>query len=107
MLRGFAGNTKRLMNRINSAPSQNMCFDVSLKKIQDFQPMIGENLFLDFETGRVHSYFLICVCIKILKVLDGYCGSGGFLSKSMTNMIQESNGVKRDKGTGSLSHLRY
>ena len=42
---------------------------------------------------KVFTFLIECICIKMLKVLDGYCGSGGFLSKSMTNMIQESNGV--------------
>ena len=42
---------------------------------------------------KVFTFLIECICIKMMKVLDGYCGSGGFLSKSMTNMIQESNGV--------------
>ena len=33
------------------------------------------------------------------RVLDGCCGSGGFLVKSMANMIQESGGVQTEKAT--------
>lgn len=40
-----------------------------------------------FETERVHSYFLICVCIKILKVLDPTCGSGAFLFAAL-NLLE-------------------
>ena len=33
------------------------------------------------------------------RVLDGCCGSGGFLVKSMANMIQEAGGVQTEKAT--------
>lgn len=33
------------------------------------------------------------------RVLDGTCGSGGFLVKSMANMIQEAGGVQTEKAT--------
>ena len=33
------------------------------------------------------------------RVLDGCCGSGGFLVKSMANMIQEAGGVQAEKAT--------
>ena len=33
------------------------------------------------------------------RVLDGCCGSGGFLIKSMANMIQEAGGVQTEKAT--------
>lgn len=33
------------------------------------------------------------------RVLDGCCGSGGFLVKSMANMIQEAGGVQSEKAT--------
>lgn len=33
------------------------------------------------------------------RILDGCCGSGGFLVKSMANMIQEAGGVQTEKAT--------
>lgn len=31
------------------------------------------------------------------RILDGCCGSGGFLVKSMANMIQEAGGVQTER----------
>ena len=40
-------------------------------------------------------------------VLDGCCGSGGFLVKSMANMIQEAGGVQTDKAVEIKSSQLY
>lgn len=41
------------------------------------------------------------------RVLDGCCGSGGFLVKSMANMIQEAGGVQTEKATEIKSEQLY
>lgn len=41
------------------------------------------------------------------RILDGCCGSGGFLVKAMANMIQEAGGMKSEKATTIMHEQLY